>query len=248
MPAPETKSGSALRGLSPGGLNPAPADPSQPTAESSAVGLRFAAEPPQSPQPAARRLTRRASWPRPGSRAPSAPEPASAEKMGGSRGERDGPRTPRAPLPLPPFVTHPFLERTQRAAERRPDLRSPRVRPHTVNDNVTHYRCSRAGATFAGAACAVAAADSAIGVFRRFRRRERPLPPASARAAGARHPHTIALQGRVRRDIRYRCACFGAQARGVGSGPPVRVKPRQRRCEDEDSSTSDSSPLSPPAR
>lgn len=56
MPAPETGSGSALRGLSPGGLNPAPSDPSQPTAESSAVGLRFAAEPPQSPQPAARCL------------------------------------------------------------------------------------------------------------------------------------------------------------------------------------------------
>ena len=52
MPAPETKRGSALRGLSPGGLNPAP-----------------------------RRLKRRASWPRPGSRAPRAPEPASAEKI-----------------------------------------------------------------------------------------------------------------------------------------------------------------------
>ena len=46
MPVPESKTerGIALRGLSPGGLNPAPTDPSMPTAELSAVGICLPSE------------------------------------------------------------------------------------------------------------------------------------------------------------------------------------------------------------
>ena len=185
MPAPENKSDSALRGLSLGGLNPAPSDPSQPTAESSAVGFRLAAEHPQSPQPAARRLTRRASWPRPGSRARGLPSRHSPKKsprrpifctfFEKKRKKRRKPRL-RSLIPCEnirashhdqmPVTTHapcrsqqrgraeagasgmgpallgllsrcrrprrafrgaPLLQRTLRAAERRPDLRSPRA-------------------------------------------------------------------------------------------------------------------------